>query len=61
MCVCVFLAAEKAPPASGEPNSAQSLEEERGDLIQFYNTAFVLRMKSFALRYATHDNRVGVT
>uniref|UniRef100_A0A7N8XSR2 Retinoblastoma-like protein 1 n=1 Tax=Mastacembelus armatus TaxID=205130 RepID=A0A7N8XSR2_9TELE len=27
-------------------------EEERGDLIQFYNTVFVLKMKSFALRYA---------
>uniref|UniRef100_A0A7N9AY38 Retinoblastoma-like 1 (p107) n=1 Tax=Mastacembelus armatus TaxID=205130 RepID=A0A7N9AY38_9TELE len=35
----------------------QSAEEERGDLIQFYNTVFVLKMKSFALRYATHDNR----
>ncbi|XP_029007007.1 LOW QUALITY PROTEIN: retinoblastoma-like protein 1 [Betta splendens] len=44
--------AEKAPQVS-----AESLEEERGDLIQFYNTLFVLRMKSFALRYATHDNR----
>uniref|UniRef100_A0A669E5R5 Retinoblastoma-like protein 1 n=1 Tax=Oreochromis niloticus TaxID=8128 RepID=A0A669E5R5_ORENI len=27
-------------------------EEERGDLIQFYNTVYVLKMKSFALRYA---------
>uniref|UniRef100_A0A7N6B908 Retinoblastoma-like 1 (p107) n=1 Tax=Anabas testudineus TaxID=64144 RepID=A0A7N6B908_ANATE len=40
-----------------DTNSDQSVEEERGDLIQFYNTIFVLRMKSFALRYATHDNR----
>uniref|UniRef100_A0A672ZNB8 Retinoblastoma-like 1 (p107) n=1 Tax=Sphaeramia orbicularis TaxID=375764 RepID=A0A672ZNB8_9TELE len=29
-----------------------SSEEERGDLIQFYNTVFVLKMKGFALRYA---------
>uniref|UniRef100_A0A672ZM96 Retinoblastoma-like 1 (p107) n=1 Tax=Sphaeramia orbicularis TaxID=375764 RepID=A0A672ZM96_9TELE len=35
----------------------QSAEEERGDLIQFYNTVFVLKMKGFALRYATHENR----
>uniref|UniRef100_A0A3Q3F9Y3 Retinoblastoma-like 1 (p107) n=1 Tax=Labrus bergylta TaxID=56723 RepID=A0A3Q3F9Y3_9LABR len=40
-----------------DPNSDQSGEEERGDLIQFYNNVFVLKMKSFALRYASHDNR----
>uniref|UniRef100_A0A8C5AYA7 Retinoblastoma-like 1 (p107) n=1 Tax=Gadus morhua TaxID=8049 RepID=A0A8C5AYA7_GADMO len=34
-----------------------SFSSERGDLIQFYNTVFILKMKSFALRYATHDNR----
>lgn len=53
-------------PASGgesaEKNSQgseadQSGVEERGDLIQFYNSVFVLKTKSFALRYATHDNR----
>ncbi|XP_026205258.1 retinoblastoma-like protein 1 [Anabas testudineus] len=49
--------AEKTNLLSGDTNSDQSVEEERGDLIQFYNTIFVLRMKSFALRYATHDNR----
>ncbi|XP_060926191.1 retinoblastoma-like protein 1 [Limanda limanda] len=49
--------AEKTNPVSGEADSDQSGEEERGDLIQFYNTVFVLKMKSFALRYATHDNR----
>ncbi|XP_062852818.1 retinoblastoma-like protein 1 [Trichomycterus rosablanca] len=36
--------------ASAEVDS--SLDEERGDLIQFYNTVYVHRMKSFALRYA---------
>uniref|UniRef100_A0A7N6BFZ3 Retinoblastoma-like 1 (p107) n=1 Tax=Anabas testudineus TaxID=64144 RepID=A0A7N6BFZ3_ANATE len=54
---CVSSAAEKTNLLSGDTNSDQSVEEERGDLIQFYNTIFVLRMKSFALRYATHDNR----
>ncbi|XP_072237583.1 retinoblastoma-like protein 1 [Leuresthes tenuis] len=49
--------AEKTNLLPGHTNSDQSGEEERGDLIQFYNTVFVLKMKSFALRYATHDNR----
>uniref|UniRef100_A0A8C9YBW7 Retinoblastoma-like 1 (p107) n=1 Tax=Sander lucioperca TaxID=283035 RepID=A0A8C9YBW7_SANLU len=48
---------EKPNPVSGEANSDQSEEEQRGDLIQFYNNVFVLKMKGFALRYATHDNR----
>lgn len=51
-------AAEKSNQVSGEANSNQSAEEERGDLIQFYNSVFVLKVKSFALRYATNDNRV---
>ncbi|KAK5934670.1 hypothetical protein CgunFtcFv8_015045 [Champsocephalus gunnari] len=50
--------AEKTNQAPGEANADQSGEEERGDLIQFYNSVFVLKMKSFALRYAVHDNRV---
>uniref|UniRef100_A0A1A8MJA8 Retinoblastoma-like protein 1 n=3 Tax=Nothobranchius pienaari TaxID=704102 RepID=A0A1A8MJA8_9TELE len=49
--------AEKTSQAGGDTNSSQSQEEERGDLIQFYNTTFILKMKSFALRYATNDNR----
>ncbi|KAA8593604.1 hypothetical protein FQN60_009720 [Etheostoma spectabile] len=55
--VRVSTAAEKPNPVSGEANSDQSGEEERGDLIQFYNNVYVLKMKGFALRYATHDNR----
>uniref|UniRef100_A0A8C6LMB5 Retinoblastoma-like protein 1 n=1 Tax=Nothobranchius furzeri TaxID=105023 RepID=A0A8C6LMB5_NOTFU len=47
----------KTSQAGGDTNSSQSQEEERGDLIQFYNTTFILKMKSFALRYATNDNR----
>ncbi|XP_023181368.1 retinoblastoma-like protein 1 [Xiphophorus maculatus] len=42
-------------PAGRHPD--QSEEEERGDLIQFYNMVFVLKMKSFAMRYATGDAR----
>uniref|UniRef100_A0A671SRC1 Retinoblastoma-like protein 1 n=1 Tax=Sinocyclocheilus anshuiensis TaxID=1608454 RepID=A0A671SRC1_9TELE len=30
---------------------ADSESEERGDLIQFYNSVYVLKMKSFALKY----------
>lgn len=42
---------------SGE---ADSELDERGDLIQFYNSVYVLKMKSFALRYAqsTLDSKV---
>uniref|UniRef100_A0A3P8RLF2 Retinoblastoma-like protein 1 n=1 Tax=Amphiprion percula TaxID=161767 RepID=A0A3P8RLF2_AMPPE len=54
---CVSAAAEKTSQLPGDANSNQSVEEERGDLIQFYNSVFVLKMKSFALRYAIHDNR----
>ncbi|XP_068450993.1 retinoblastoma-like protein 1 [Clinocottus analis] len=49
--------AEKTNPVPGRADSDQSGEEERGDLIQFYNSVFVLKMKSFALRYATQDQR----
>lgn len=48
--------AEKSSQGSAA-GSDPSGEEERGDLIQFYNSVFVLKMRSFALRYATHDNR----
>uniref|UniRef100_A0A9J8BHM2 Retinoblastoma-like protein 1 n=1 Tax=Cyprinus carpio carpio TaxID=630221 RepID=A0A9J8BHM2_CYPCA len=39
---------------------ADSESEERGDLIQFYNSVYVLKMKSFALKYAhsTLDNKM---
>uniref|UniRef100_A0A667XAV7 Retinoblastoma-like protein 1 n=1 Tax=Myripristis murdjan TaxID=586833 RepID=A0A667XAV7_9TELE len=49
---------EKNSQASGEASSDQSGEEERGDLIQFYNSVYVLKMKSFAQRYTPHDNRM---
>ncbi|KAM6928454.1 retinoblastoma-like protein 1 [Xenentodon cancila] len=50
--------AEKTTRLPGDTNPDQSADEERGDLIQFYNTVYVLKMKSFALRYATNDNQV---
>ncbi|XP_061688428.1 retinoblastoma-like protein 1 isoform X2 [Syngnathoides biaculeatus] len=43
---------------SAEETRADGGEEERGDLIQFYNNVYVLKMKSFATRYAPHDNRL---
>uniref|UniRef100_A0A8C3AH09 Retinoblastoma-like 1 (p107) n=1 Tax=Cyclopterus lumpus TaxID=8103 RepID=A0A8C3AH09_CYCLU len=46
---------EKTNQVPGRADCDQSGEEERGDLIQFYNSVFVLKMKSFALRYATQD------
>ncbi|XP_029947253.1 retinoblastoma-like protein 1 isoform X1 [Salarias fasciatus] len=49
--------AEKTNQLPGDANAEQSAEEERGDLIQFYNSIYILKMKSFALRYASHDNR----
>lgn len=42
----------------GQEDSSSQSEEERGDLIQFYNKVYVLRMKSFALRYAVNDGRM---
>uniref|UniRef100_A0A8C3AFX0 Retinoblastoma-like 1 (p107) n=1 Tax=Cyclopterus lumpus TaxID=8103 RepID=A0A8C3AFX0_CYCLU len=52
---CLASAAEKTNQVPGRADCDQSGEEERGDLIQFYNSVFVLKMKSFALRYATQD------
>ncbi|XP_051932242.1 retinoblastoma-like protein 1 [Hippocampus zosterae] len=50
---------EVDPTSGAEPNeTTQAGEEERGDLIQFYNNVYVIKMKSFAMRYATHDNRM---
>uniref|UniRef100_A0A8C2ARR5 Retinoblastoma-like protein 1 n=1 Tax=Cyprinus carpio TaxID=7962 RepID=A0A8C2ARR5_CYPCA len=39
---------------------ADSESEERGDLIQFYNSVYVIKIKSFALKYAhsTLDNKM---
>uniref|UniRef100_H2SIQ6 Retinoblastoma-like 1 (p107) n=1 Tax=Takifugu rubripes TaxID=31033 RepID=H2SIQ6_TAKRU len=53
------LSAEKTSQTSGDANVSQPGEEERGDLIQFYNSVFVLKVKNFALRYAVSDSEVG--
>ncbi|KAL7833215.1 hypothetical protein SRHO_G00302330 [Serrasalmus rhombeus] len=50
---------EVDPPAdqsnertAARPEFDSESEEERGDLIQFYNSVYVLKMKNFALKYA---------
>uniref|UniRef100_A0A674AS26 Retinoblastoma-like 1 (p107) n=1 Tax=Salmo trutta TaxID=8032 RepID=A0A674AS26_SALTR len=51
-------AAEKADQSSRAEALVQG--EERGDLIQFYNSVYVLKIKGFAIRYAapSMDNRM---
>uniref|UniRef100_A0A8C2JYF0 Retinoblastoma-like protein 1 n=1 Tax=Cyprinus carpio TaxID=7962 RepID=A0A8C2JYF0_CYPCA len=53
-----FLSNERTEQAN--TTEADSESEERGDLIQFYNSVYVLKMKSFALKYAhsTLDNKM---
>ncbi|NWH80421.1 RBL1 protein, partial [Piaya cayana] len=44
---------------SAAENSSELGTEERGDLIKFYNTVYVERVKSFALKYdVTHQDHV---
>ncbi|KAM6298528.1 retinoblastoma-like protein 1 isoform 2-T2 [Aegotheles albertisi] len=42
---------DSSPGRSAAENSGESGAEERGDLIKFYNTVYVGRVKSFALKY----------
>ncbi|XP_063070863.1 retinoblastoma-like protein 1 [Engraulis encrasicolus] len=42
----------KKGEGAGSPGEVE-WEEDRGDLIQFYNSVYVLKMKGFALKYAT--------
>ncbi|XP_069740649.1 retinoblastoma-like protein 1 isoform X2 [Narcine bancroftii] len=41
-----------AVTAASLSNSSAPVEEERGDLIKFYNTIYVNRIKEFALKYS---------
>nr|XP_014340716.1 PREDICTED: retinoblastoma-like protein 1 isoform X2 [Latimeria chalumnae] len=43
---------EQQPSRQPEYSSEAEEEEDRGDLIQFYNTVYVMRVKSLALKYA---------
>lgn len=53
----VSSAAEKTSQApQGEAGGIQSGGEKRGDLIQFYNSVFVLKVKGFAMRYGASEN-----
>uniref|UniRef100_A0A4W3HYJ7 Retinoblastoma-associated protein B-box domain-containing protein n=1 Tax=Callorhinchus milii TaxID=7868 RepID=A0A4W3HYJ7_CALMI len=42
------------------PTLAGEVEVERGDLIKFYNTIYVNRIKCFALKYSTLNLECGV-
>ncbi|XP_006639808.2 retinoblastoma-like protein 1 isoform X1 [Lepisosteus oculatus] len=44
--------ARDAAATAGDSDSRAGPAEDRGDLIQFYNTVYVLRMKEFAQKYA---------
>lgn len=60
--IYLFLFTANERTEEDDRTEAESESEERGDLIQFYNSVYVLKMKSFALKYAhsTLDNKVGV-
>lgn len=62
ICIYLFLFTANERTEEDDRTEAESESEERGDLIQFYNSVYVLKMKSFALKYAhsTLDNKVGV-
>uniref|UniRef100_A0A8B9RJJ9 Retinoblastoma-like protein 1 n=1 Tax=Astyanax mexicanus TaxID=7994 RepID=A0A8B9RJJ9_ASTMX len=53
---------EVDPPADEckDTKADSESEEDRGDLIQFYNSVYVMKMKTFALKYAlsSADNRM---
>ncbi|XP_022617346.1 retinoblastoma-like protein 2 [Seriola dumerili] len=42
------------------PSSSSSAEEERGDLIHFYNNVYIKQMRLFALRYSPSSPSAGV-
>lgn len=52
-----------APPTPTRLAGANSdmEEEERGDLIQFYNNIYIRRVKAFALKYSTSSTESGVS
>ncbi|XP_048879356.1 LOW QUALITY PROTEIN: retinoblastoma-like protein 1 [Brienomyrus brachyistius] len=43
---------ESGTDQQGAENESEADLDERGDLIQFYNSVYVLRMKGFAVKYA---------
>ena len=50
----VFAQPSSAPPTPTRLTGANSdvEEEERGDLIQFYNNIYIRQMKTFAMKYS---------
>ncbi|XP_032897998.1 retinoblastoma-like protein 1 isoform X2 [Amblyraja radiata] len=49
-----------AVTATSLSRSLDAVEEERGDLIKFYNTIYVTRIKEFALKYSNVKLECGV-
>uniref|UniRef100_A0A672KDH0 Retinoblastoma-associated protein B-box domain-containing protein n=1 Tax=Sinocyclocheilus grahami TaxID=75366 RepID=A0A672KDH0_SINGR len=43
------------------PGGPQEQEEERADLIRFYNHVYIKQIKRFALRYSSNSPKNGVT
>uniref|UniRef100_A0A8C2Q503 Retinoblastoma-like 1 (p107) n=1 Tax=Cyprinus carpio TaxID=7962 RepID=A0A8C2Q503_CYPCA len=50
-CFIFILCMSNERTEEDDRTEAESESEERGDLIQFYNSVYVLKMKSFALKY----------
>lgn len=44
----------RSPPSPSRPagQSVRHASQERGDLIKFYNTVYVMSMQQFALRFS---------
>uniref|UniRef100_A0A8B9LAW1 Retinoblastoma-like protein 1 n=1 Tax=Astyanax mexicanus TaxID=7994 RepID=A0A8B9LAW1_ASTMX len=59
MVLWCFVANDRTELAARAEADSES-EEDRGDLIQFYNSVYVMKMKTFALKYAlsSADNRM---
>lgn len=43
------------------PGGPQEQDEDRGDLIRFYNHVYIKQIKPFALRYSSNSPKNGVT
>ncbi|KAM4573969.1 retinoblastoma-like protein 2 isoform 2-T2 [Odontesthes bonariensis] len=52
--------APSTPTSRNSSSTAGEAEEERGDLILFYNNVFIKQMRPFALRYSASSPSAGV-
>ncbi len=46
---------------TGSTFDYQEWEEDRGDLIRFYNSVFVKKIKNFAMKFSTNNLKDGVS